>query len=315
MQRHQSLGWDDLRYVLAIARARNLARAGRALGIDHSTVYRRLQAVERALAAQIFERLRGGYQATEAGERLIAAAERMEAEALGVDRDIAGRDAQLAGLVRVTSSETLAYRVLTGFIAGFRRTHPLVEVELVIDNQLLDLSRREADVALRARRPTEPTAFGRKVADIGWAAYGAKSYLEGKHSPRTKLHLSEHAIIGFGAGATQLRAAQWLRALPDSAIVYRSNSLINQLIAAKEGMGIALLPCYLADPERELVRVFGPIGDLATELWLITHQDLRGTARIRAFMDHVGEALVRQGAMFAGIRRRVAASSTRTSGA
>ncbi len=301
---NKPLSWDDLRYVLAIARAHNLARAGRALGVDHSTIYRRLQVVERALAVQLFERLPGGYHPTEAGERLIAAAERMEAEAFAVDRDIAGRDTQLVGLVRVTSSETLAYRVLTGLIADFRRAHPRVEIELVIDNQLLDLSRREADVALRARRPTEPTAFGRKVADIGWAAYGARSYLDGKPRPRSKSHLAKHAIIGFGARASQLLAAEWLQAaVPDSAIVYRTNSLINQLVAAKDGIGLAVLPCYLADPERDLVRVLGPVDDLTTELWLITHQDLRGTARIRAFMDHVGEALARRGAMFAGIRQ------------
>src|SRR5262249_10826275 len=221
-----------------------------------------------------------------------------------VDREIAGRDTQLVGLVRVTSSETLAHRVLTGLIASFRRAHPRVGVELVIDNQLLDLSRREADVALRARRPTEPTAVGRKVADIAWAIYGAKPYLEGSPPARSKAQLAKHAVIGFGARAGQLLAAQWLQAaVPEPAIVYRTNSLINQLVAAKDGIGLALLPCYLADRERDLARVFGPIEDLATELWLITHQDLRATARIRAFMDHVGGALAPQRAMFAGRRR------------
>lgn len=296
--------WDDLRYVLAIARAHGLAGASRVLSVNHSTIYRRLRALERSLGVQLFARLPTGYQPTEAGERLIAAAERMEAEALAVDREIAGRDTQLVGLVRVTSSETLAYRVLTALIASFRRAHPRVEVELVIDNQLLDLSRREADVALRARRPTEPTAFGRKVADVAWAIYGAKTYLKGKAPPRSKAQLAKHAVIGFGTRATQLLAAQWLQAaVPETAIVYRTNSLINQLTAAKDGIGLALLPCYLADAERELARLLGPIDDLTTELWLITHQDLRATARVRAFMDHVGEALVRQRTMFAGRSR------------
>ena len=296
--------WDDLRYVLAIARGRGLARAGRALGVNHSTIYRRLQALERSLGAQLFARLPTGYQPTEAGERLIAAAERMEAEALAVDREIAGRDTQLVGLVRVTSSETLAYRVLTGLIASFRRAHPRVEVELVIDNQLLDLSRREADVALRARRPTEPAAFGRKVADIAWAIYGAKSYLKGRTAPRNKSQLAKHAVIGFGTRAAPLQAAQWLQAaVPETAVVYRTNSLINQLTAAKDGIGVALLPCYLADAERDLTRLLGPVDDLATELWLITHEDLRATARIRAFMEQVGDALTRQRSLFAGDRR------------
>src|SRR5215470_1345872 len=203
MQRTAS-AWDDLRYVLAIFRGRGLGRAGRALGVTHSTIYRRLQALEQSLGVQLFARLPSGYQPTEAGERLIAAAERMEAEALAVEREIAGRDAQLVGLVRVTSSETLAYRVLTGLIAGFRRAHPRVEVELVIDNQLLDLSRREADVALRARRPTGPAAFGRKVADIAWGVYGAKSYVKTTPPPRSKAQLAKHPVIGFGTRAAPL---------------------------------------------------------------------------------------------------------------
>jgi DNA-binding transcriptional LysR family regulator len=215
--------WDDLRYVLAISRGRGLARAGRALAVNHSTIYRRLQALEQSLGVQLFARLPSGYQPTEAGERLIAAAERMEAEALAVDREIAGRDTQLVGLVRVTSSETLAYRVLTGLIASFRRAHPRVEVELVIDNQLLDLSRREADVAVRARRPTEPAAFGRKVADIAWAVYGAKSSFKTKPPLRNRAQLAKHAVIGFGARTTPLLAAQWLRAaVPETAIAART---------------------------------------------------------------------------------------------
>lgn len=148
--------WNDLQLILAVRRTGGLTAAAKALGIDHSTAFRRLNALEERLGVRIFERLPGGaYHATPAGERMAVTAERMEDEALALDRDIAGRDHQLSGRLRVTSSETLAYSRLTGHLAAFRQTHPGILVELVIDNRVLSLSRREADIALRPIRPKE----------------------------------------------------------------------------------------------------------------------------------------------------------------
>jgi molybdate transport repressor ModE-like protein len=167
--------WNEPRLVLAIHRAGSLTGAAKALGIDHSTAFRRLNAVEGQLGVRLFERLPGGaYEATAAGERMAAAAERMEDETLALDRDIAGRDRRLAGRLRVTSSETLAYRELTRHLAAFRKEHPGIVVELAIDNRVLSLSRREADIALRPIRPKEGDLWGRKLADVAWAVYGAK---------------------------------------------------------------------------------------------------------------------------------------------
>jgi DNA-binding transcriptional LysR family regulator len=290
------LEWNDLRYVLAIGRAESLAGAAAALAINHSTVFRRLNAIEGELGVKLFERRASGYLATEAGERLVAAAERMEAEALGADRELSGRDARLSGRLRVTSSETLAYRFLTQEIARFARIHPGIQVELTIDNRQLDLSRRETDVALRAARPAEGGLFGRKLADIPWAFYGAKAYLARRRSPKTMKQLAGHAIIGWADAPPSVQAANWLaKNLPEQAIVYRTSSLINQLVAAKSGIGLALLPCYLAEAEAGLTRVSAPIEGLLPELWMITHDSLKNTARVRAFMELAGE----------GIRRRL----------
>ena len=147
--------WDDFRYVLAIAREGGLAGAARVLAVNHSTVFRRLGALEAELGVALFERLPGGYRPTEPGERLVRAAERVEAEALAAERELTGRDARLTGRLRVTCSETLAYRLLTAELARFAELHPGIVVELAIDNRQLDLSRREADVALRATRPVK----------------------------------------------------------------------------------------------------------------------------------------------------------------
>jgi DNA-binding transcriptional LysR family regulator len=286
------IDWDDFRFALAVSRNGSLAAAARALRVDNSTAFRHLNALEARLGAKLFERSPGGYRPTAAGERLLDAAERMEAEAIAIDRDIFGRDTRLSGKLRATSSETLAFRILTKEIARFREIHPGIEVELTIDNRAVDLSRREADVALRALRPREPDLFGRKLADILWAVYGSTDLLA-EHPPTTaKKALAGRDFVGWGEGAEVIRAAKWLaEKVPREAIVYRSSSILNQLVAAKAGMGLAVLPCYLGDPEAGIARVTTPIPDLTTELWLITHQALKGSARVRAFMDFAGEGI------------------------
>ena len=282
--------WNDLRLVLTVARSGSLRGAAEALGVDHSTAYRRLQAIEAELGLNLFDRAGGHYRATETGDRVALAAERIEAETLALERDITGRDTRLSGRLRLTASETLAYRVLPRLLAEFHRRHPGIRVELIIDNRQLDLARREADVALRATRPSEPTLFGRKIADIDWTIYGSDSYLATRGTPTSLAECAGHDFVGWDEGA-DTAAARWLTAeVPETAIVFRSSSLINQLGAAAAGMGLAVLPCYLADTEPAVHRVLPPITPLTRELWLITHQDLRQTARVRAFFDFIAES-------------------------
>eukprot|EP01037_Dinobryon_pediforme_P001396 gene1396-1417_t len=230
--------WNDFRVVLAISRAGRLTEAAKALGVDHSTAFRRLQTIEGRFGQPLFERLAGGaYAATEAGAAMVAVAERIEDEVMAVARDLAGRDHSLSGRLRLTSSETLAYRLLTRHIAAFRAAHPGVVVELSIENRVLDLSRREADVALRPMRPRQKDLWGRKLADVAWCLYRAA----GGGEPGMQ------AVIGWDPGAADIGAADWLAAnVPAAAIVFRTSSLINQMTAARAGMGVALLPCYLA---------------------------------------------------------------------
>ena len=296
--------WNELRLALAVQRAASLTGAARALGIDHSTAFRRLNALEARLGVRLFERLPGGtYQATPAGERMAAAAERMEDEALALARDIAGRDSRLSGRLRVTCWETLAYRKLTHHLAAFRRAHPGILVELVVENRVLSLSRREADIALRPMRPKEGDLWGRKLAEVAWTVYGTPACLEESGGAvAAPDDFDRRALIGWEESAGGILAADWLkRRLPPEAFVYRTNSLVNQLAAAKAGIGLALLPCYLGDGEADLVRALSaPVPELAGELWIVTHADLKGTARVRAFFDLVGEGLVREQRLFEG---------------
>jgi DNA-binding transcriptional LysR family regulator len=297
------MDWTGPKLVLAVVRAGTLSGAATALGIDHSTAFRRLRSLERSLGTQLFERLPGGsYQATAAGERMALAAERMEDEVLALDRDLAGGDIKLAGWLRVTSSESLAFRLLTPQLKAFRAGYPGIGVELVLDNRLLDLSRREADVAVRTVRPKDGDLWGRKLADIAWGVYGARAYLRRTSSPR----LADHAFIGWDENSRRIRVAEWVETMagPD-AITYRTGSLVNQLAAVRSGLGLAALPCYLGDTEPGLMRVgVEPIAELADELWIVTHERLKHTARVRAFFDCVGGGLLGQRDLIAGLRPR-----------
>ena len=298
--------WNDLRLVLAIHRAGSLTAAATALGVDHSTTFRRLKSLEERLGVRLFERLPGGaYAATEAGARMAAGAERMEDEALALARDLTGRDHRLHGRLRVTSSETLAFSRLAPLLAAFRQAHPGIVVELAIDNRVLDLSRREADIALRPVRPTEGDLWGRQLARVAWGLYASPGYLEARGRPANVRGLGRHALIGWEEAASGIAAADWLaRGAPAEAVVYRSNSLVNHLVAAKAGIGLTLLPCYLGDGDDGVVRALArPIAELEGELWIVTHADLRRTARIRAFFEVVGEQLAQQRALFEGRRR------------
>lgn len=295
--------WNDLRLVLAISRSGSLTAAAKALGVVHSTAFRRLAAMEAGLGVRLFERLPAGvYAPTDAGERIAAAAERIETETAALDRDLLGADLRLSGRLRVTCSETLAFSLLTPAIAEFRRVHPGIVLDLVIDNRVLSLSRREADVALRVTRPREGDLYGRKVTDIGWTLYAAPAVLEA-HGPLDFSALGRHPFVGWEQQVAGVNTADWLeRNVPEDAIVYRTSSVINQMIAAREGIGVALLPCYLGDREPRLQRLAPePLNELSRELWVVTHTDLRRTARVRAFMELIAASLARHRDLISGL--------------
>ncbi|MBJ7411847.1 MAG: LysR family transcriptional regulator [Phenylobacterium sp.] len=308
--------WNDLRLVLTIVRSGSLTSAAKALGVNHSTTFRRLGALEARLGVRLFERLPAGlYAPTSAGERMAATAERIETETAALDRDLLGADQRLSGRLRVTCSETLAFALLTPCIAEFRAVHPGIVLDLAIDNRVLSLSRREADVALRVARPREPDLHGRKVADLAWALYGAPDLLA-RIGAMAMDRLDDIPLIGWEEGVTGVNSADWLaREAPEAAIVYRTNSVVNQMVAARAGVGVALLPCFLGDAEPALVRaVPQALDEIGRELWIVTHADLRRTARVRAFMDLAAAFLSARRSLLAGQIRPARGALDRRSG-
>ena len=295
----------DLPLILALSRERTLAGAAERLDVDLSTVFRRLNALEARLRVRLFDRSTRGYQLTVAGERAAGAAERVETELLTLDREISGRDQQLSGRLRVTASETLSHSVLPALFARFHAEHPRIELILTIDNRIMDLSRREADVALRVRRPTDPTLFGRRLTGVAWAFYAPLQSGGALRREGGSFNFSKHTVIGWDE-PSRIIASDWIAEhVPAERIGFRCNSLVNQLVATRAGLGIALLPCYLADSSSKngdtgVRRISGVLPDLTSELWIVTHQDLKNTARIRAFLASVGDAIAAERRRFEG---------------
>ena len=293
--------WDDLRFFLAVARHGNLAGAARELQVNHSTVFRRLNTLESASGVRLFERLPTGYVLTEGGAEMLESAARVGELMDDLQRRLIGRDYRLGGTIRLTTTDTLAESFLHPHLRRFQALHPDVVLELVTDNVFFDLSRRDADVALRPADDPPDHLLGRNIATVAWGVYGSIDYLAERESPRGNKDLAQHAVICGDDSLGRVPAVRWLRAqVPESAIVYRASSFVVQFAAARAGCGLAVLPCVLADPAPELDRVLGPIDELASGLWLLTHTDLRETVRVRAFMSFMTEAIRQDRARLAG---------------
>jgi DNA-binding transcriptional LysR family regulator len=293
------MDWDDLRFVLAVGRTRTLSAAARHLGVNHTTVLRRIRQIETGLGVGLFERHRDGYTPTAAGGEAIALGERLEGQIDGLERELAGRDARPAGTLRVTTTDTLLVGVLGPPLAAFCGAHPAIALEITATNPMLSLSKREADVAIRPAASPPETLVGRRLCTIASAAYGADTYLEGAPPAGD---LGAHRWIGADDSLAHLASARWLRTnLPSVQPVLRLNTLLGMAEAARAGVGLALLPCFLGDAAPELRRLGPPLDPLATQLWLLTHRDLRHVARVHVFMECMDRALRPMHALFEGV--------------
>lgn len=302
-----SLDWDDLRIALAVAEAGSLSAAARSLGLSHSTVLRRLGAFEAKIGVRLFDRQPRGYAPTAAGLETREAAARMAAEVAGLSRRLAGQDLRLEGSVRLTAPDDVMETLLIDRLARFRRDYPGIRVEAVIDNRMLSLTRREADIAVRPTRSPDDALVGRRVASVATAVYGNPARVTFPAPARAPDTLAGCPWIGWEQGGAPASLGAWLRrAVPEPQVVYRTNSMLNQLTACWAGLGLALLPCFLGDTSPELVRILGPLDDLETGLWLLTHEDLRRTARVRALLDFLFEELKSQRPLLQGERPRKA---------
>lgn len=292
------LEWSDLRFILAICRAGSLVGAARRLGKDHSTLFRKLNRIESRAGVRFFERLSTGYTMTDAGEIALRFGERIESEFHSLGREIDGRDARLEGTVRVTAPEGVCTDHLPPVLAEFHRLHPRVVIEVVEGSAAFDLSRREADIAIRATRSPPDESLGRKICDFRFAPYASPAYLEAV-GPRD---LSDHDWVTLAGFENWLVPAVWKnrRQLLERTVMH-TNSPTTALRAAEAGVGVTMMPCYRGDDNDVLIRASPTFDNLDLELWIVTHPVLRHTARVRVLMSFLRGAFEPKANLFAGV--------------
>jgi DNA-binding transcriptional LysR family regulator len=302
-KRTRALDWENLRFFLELARARTLSDTARRLRVNHSTVARRIARLERDLGITLFDRGPRGYDVTAHAARLIEHAERMEGEIDTLHRRLSGEQVALEGVVRITTVDSFATYLLTPELPRFHARYPSIHIELVSANQELNLGRREADMALRLGRPRDSGLVARKLADIPYFLYGAKSLVRALR-PHTLADLVDQSFLGYDNGLFNVAQEDWLdQTIKERRTVFRTNTLEPLLTAARAGLGLAMLPAFVAGRDPGLARV--PISEAMPprELWLLVHGDLRRSPRIRAALDFVVDVAEQQHRRLAGHAR------------
>lgn len=296
----KQLAWDDLRIVLAVTKESTLANAGRRLGMSYATVHRRLGQIEERIGVSLFDRTRAGNTPTLAAEELAQTARKIESQVLEVERRIVGRDLRPSGTVRVTTLDTLLVGVLSPLMVEFQKSQRDISLDVVVSNQLHSLSNREADVAIRPSSAPHDTLIGRKVARLAYAAYGRRDQAQQLGDIGD---LTQFDWLGPGDAMIYPELEAWMeKRRLNARCSYRVSSLLAMRTAVRDGQGLAVLPCYLADPDTCLTRVTEPLPELEVDLWLLTHNDLRKTARVREFLDFMAAALKRLRPLLSGGR-------------
>ena len=281
--------WDDLKYLLAVARHGSTLAAGRVLDVDQSTVQRRLVELERRIGQSLVQRHPTGYRLTEFGEQMLPFAERIEQAVLAFEHRLAAWKAEASGVICMTCPEPLVYRITqAGLIDRFHALHPSIHVQFVMSDKYLDLAKGDADVALRSGDTEDGELVGRKIGDSIWAVYASRTYIERSGRPERVEDLDAHALVGFDETMAKHRAAEWLRKVaPDASLAARCSSVLGLLSSIKAGVGVGPLPIVLGDAEPDLVRVIESVPEL-TRIWrLLTTQEIRRTPRVSAFFDFI----------------------------
>jgi DNA-binding transcriptional LysR family regulator len=291
--------WNDLRHFLAAYRQRSLAGAARELRCEHTTVGRRLAALEAALGTRLFTRTPDGLAPTAAADELCPLAVEVERQIQAIERRAAGHDQRVEGVVRVTASEGFTPYVIQQ-VAALRARHPGLRVEVLSENRALDVARGEVDLALRMAPTTHRDLIVRKLCELPWTMYASDAYVARRGVPAPIDDLRGHDVVGFDDALATVPGATWLAAHGAGAtIVFRGNSLLAVAAAARIGMGLTVLPCQVAEAEPGLRRLAPDVLGTRT-LSLVVHPDLARVARVRAVMDFLAEVIARDRAQMTG---------------
>jgi DNA-binding transcriptional LysR family regulator len=295
------LDWDDLRYFLAVASEGSTLAAGRKLRVSQTTVARRVAALEISLGFPVFERRQAGYVLTPAGEGLVDRARQVDLAATSFIEAAAAEKRDTSGTVRITTQEIFAVALLAPMLRELHERHPEIMIELDDSQDFRDLGEGEADIALRsahtersAHADLGPGVVGRRLGDDAWTLYCSRDYAAQHGIPTNRAELRKHAFIGGGGPKLWRAYSAWLQDLGlDDRVIMHHASAMGMMSAIRSGLGIAVLPCIVADGDPDLIQCVPPRGDHGRSMWLVTHQRLRRTPRVRAVIDFLYERISR----------------------
>lgn len=290
--------FNDWRFICAIAETGSLSGAARRLQVNHATVFRRVQACEQRLGVRLFERDTGRYTPTLAGEEIARAGAQMEEAANAAMLKVSGRDLRLQGVVRLTTTESIAHCLLVPILHECRQRYPEIRLQVAISNEIANLSKRDADIAIRPAKKPPEFLIGKRISPLGFAVYASGSQFRSHVDAAPTRHWHEQPWIALDEAH---RTVNWLAQFQSpEQIGLRINGFVAVRQACLAGLGLAVLPCFMAHDEVALQQLTPPIAELASELWLLVHPDLRQTARISAVFQLLHAALNQRASVLAG---------------
>lgn len=289
-----SRNWDDMRFFLALCREGSVTGAGRSLGVNHTTVARRISALEDNLGARLFDHSRDGYEMTQAAENMYEHARRMEEITQAIDRDVFGRDAELRGPLKLTVAHDVAERLVIPRLREFRDTYPCIDLDILTTTGLVDLAAREADIALRLTAKPPDYLIGREVLPMCHGVYGSPDYV-GKLNEKVE-------VVLFRGDPEQ---PEWVQQhFPGAEIAMRVDDVGTMALAVANHMGLARMPCYIGDKEHAIRRLDLELTPSTWGIWILSHVDLRSTARVRVAREFLVNIIEEQRALILGEQSR-----------
>jgi DNA-binding transcriptional LysR family regulator len=286
--------WDDLKIVLAVSRSGTMSGAAKLLNVQHSTISRRVKALERQLGTNLVRRNKGAYELTRAGQKIRDAALRMEKEITGIDGALLKEDDPLQGVLRVTTINSLASTILMPMFAAFSRAHPQIELHVMVSSDTANLTNREADVAIRLSNAPPDTLIGKRVATVASTVYGRADYLDEVAAGKSELKWLGVSCCGFHESWTKQTSGSGKHA-------FNSDEALLTISALREGLGVSYLACHIGDTEPTLRRYCEPDSRFDLGMWILTHPESRSNIRVMTFRDFMLRQIQAQQHQLAGL--------------
>lgn len=311
-ERQIGLCWDDLRIFLAICRAKTLSGAASTLGVDDTTVGRKVERLEKALNVKLFERRSTGYAISSAGETLLRTAEQVESAIISGESELGEHGVALSGIVRIGAPDGFGSFFLAPHLAQFCRQHPLLEVQLIATSRLFSLSKREADIAIALDAPTQGRVVTKKLIDYRLGLYASRDYLAREAPIAQVADLKHHLFISYIDELLYSPLLDYVQAISrEIKPRFKSGNLVAQFLATREGGGVAVLPAFMAAQDEALAPVLPDEVFIDRTLYLLVHEDNRNLARVRAAASFIYDEVQRQKPLFRGLARTGEAGSER----